>query len=341
MCKSDVYYAPYRGSHFCLYKGELKMAKQQGTQEAVVVHTSFKSMAADGEIKKTDLYKASPSDMVEDPGFNLRDYEDPEVKAQIEMFAQMYQRGEYVPPLICRLMDGKVVPVEGHCRRRGALLAIERGADIPFLEFIPFRGNEFERLKLMLRSDGSLKFKPLEVAIGYKRMRNQGQDNKAIAEAMQKTPSHVEQMLLLADAEADVHKLVKDGVVAATAAIEAIRKHGTKAGEILAGMLEGKGKVSRGAVKGWAPPPKVVRTVVDGLDSVFSSLAKTARRELAELEKMPAEQIKGRTVAVDAAALLDLVRAHATVEDARRAAAERQRASKEAASQAGLDDVDE
>ena len=96
------------------------MAKQQATQEAVV-HTSFKAMAADGLVKKTDLFKASPQDMVEDPNFNLRDYSDPEVQAQIEMFAKMYEQGEYVPPLICRVMDGKVTPVEGHCRRRGAL----------------------------------------------------------------------------------------------------------------------------------------------------------------------------------------------------------------------------
>jgi ParB family transcriptional regulator, chromosome partitioning protein len=316
------------------------MAKQQATQEAVV-HTSFKAMAADGLVKKTDLFKASPQDMVEDPNFNLRDYNDPEVQAQIEMFAKMYEKGEYVPPLICRVMDGKVTPVEGHCRRRGALLAIARGADIPFLEFYPFRGNEMERLKLMLRSGEGLKFKPLEVAMGYARMRNQGHDNKTIADSMQKTPSHVEQMLLLADAEADVHKLVKEGLVAATAAIEAVRKHGAKAGEVLSAMLDGQGKVSRGAVKGWAPPPKVVRTVVDGLDSVVSTLAKTSRRELAELEKLPADQIKGRTVAVDAAALLDLMRAHASVEEARRAADERKRAAQEAASQGSLDEVAE
>ncbi len=104
--------------------------------------TSLKAMAADpsdSQVKKTDLWKVDPRRLTEIDGFNLRDYDDPDVIAQIEAFADAYANGRYVPPLIVWVDDqGNISPVEGHLRRRGAMLCIERGHDLPFVECVNF-----------------------------------------------------------------------------------------------------------------------------------------------------------------------------------------------------------
>ena len=86
---------------------------------------SLKSLAEDKSVEgvnKTTYFKVDPRLLREEEGFNLRDYSDPEVIAHIEGFADSYANGRYVPPLVVRTtVDGRIVPVEGHCRRRGAL----------------------------------------------------------------------------------------------------------------------------------------------------------------------------------------------------------------------------
>lgn len=297
--------------------------------------TSLKVLATrpDEAVKKTDLFKVRPSVLVEESGFNLRDYTDPGVIAHIESFADSYTNGRYVPPLLVRVDDNeRVVVVEGHCRRRGALLAIERGADVAYLEAVQFRGNNAERVEVMLRSAEGLKLPPLAVALGYLRLLRMGHTNAMIAEAVGKTPQRVEQMLILATANVDVHDLVRSGQVTADAAIEAARQHREKAGEYLQAMLgaakgQGKTKVTRGVMRGPSLPPKVLTTVIGSVKSVVERLDKDARRRLAEFERMDATQLQGQTITVDAAALLDLVRAQGAIDDV---AAKRESAVREA-----------
>ncbi|MGS0567093.1 DNA translocase FtsK [Xanthomonas oryzae] len=295
-----------------------------GTAQAEGKGLSLKQMAAqvDG-VKKTDLYRIDPRLISEEEGFNLRDYNDPDVVAQIERFADDYANGRYVPPLIVRtLADGRIVPVEGHLRRRGALLAIERGADIPFVDCTSFKGGDAERVQLMLKSAEGLKLKPLEVAFGYLRLHRMGHSNTKIAEDMGRTPARVEQLLLLATAESDVHAMVREGRVTADVAVEAVRAHGENAGPFLQSKLEeaqaqgqGKAKVTRRTIRGPSLPPKVLSTVIGSVKSVVERLDSGVRRQLAEFESMQPEQLEGKKVEVDAATLLELVRAQGAIEE--------------------------
>ncbi|WP_431050043.1 DNA translocase FtsK [Xanthomonas oryzae] len=293
-----------------------------GTAQAEGKGLSLKQMAAqvDG-VKKTDLYRIDPRLISEEEGFNLRDYNDPDVVAQIERFADDYANGRYVPPLIVRtLADGRIVPVEGHLRRRGALLAIERGADIPFVDCTSFKGGDAERVQLMLKSAEGLKLKPLEVAFGYLRLHRMGHSNTKIAEDMGRTPARVEQLLLLATAESDVHAMVREGRVTADVAVEAVRAHGEHAGPFLQSKLEeaqgqGKAKVTRGTIRGPSLPPKVLGTVIGSVKSVVERLDSGVRRQLAEFESLQPEQLEGKKVEVDAATLLELVRAQGAIEE--------------------------
>ncbi|OAD16492.1 hypothetical protein [Achromobacter insolitus] len=306
---------------------------------------SLKSMAADPDmpgVKKNDLFRVNPRLVEEEEGFNLRDYDDPEVIAHIEGFAQSYMAGNFVPPWIVRTdSEGRILVVEGHCRRLGALLAIERGAELPFVDTVPFRGNDADRVHMMLKSNDGLKFRPLKVAEGYLRLSRMGHSNVDIARKQIVTPSRVEQMLLLATADSDVHQLVRDGVVTADVAIEAVRKYREKAGAFLRGEYEkaksqGKSKVTRSTMRGPTLPPKVVGSVVTALRGAVESFDTATRRRLAAMEKKKPDELKGERIEVDALTLLNLVRASAEIKDAEEKIAAKQRDSAQAAAQQEL-----
>ena len=183
--------------------------------------TSFKALAANSaetNVKKTDLYRIPPDKLQEEEGFNARDYDDPEVIAQIESFADAYSNGRYVPPLIVRIDSGTggIFVVEGHLRRKGANLAIERGAPIQHLDCTPFRGNDTDRVTVMLTSAQGLPLKPLGVAESYLRLTRMGLSVADISKRLCRTVTHVENMLTLATSNSDVHTMVRKGEVAAT-----------------------------------------------------------------------------------------------------------------------------
>lgn len=303
--------------------------------------TSLKAMAADpsdSQVKKTDLWKVDPRRLIEIEGFNLRDYDDPDVIAQIEAFADAYEHGRYVPPLIVWVDDqGNISPVEGHLRRRGALLCIARGHELPFVECLNFKGNDAERIEVMLRSADGLQLKPLNTAMGYLRLHRKGYSNAEIAAKVRRTVARVEQLLLLANANSDVHALVKEGRVKADGAIEAVRVHGENAGEYLLSLLESGGKATRQAVRGAGIPPKVAGSVTGAFGEIFSKRSRVLEG-LARWEKggMP----KGQKIEVDAEALFALKEAHdaLTSMKEKRASREAERTAK--ASQQNLDGLD-
>lgn len=305
---------------------------------------SLKTMAADTAldgVKKTDLFKIDPRLLREDPGFNERDYDDPKVEAHIEGFAAAYQEGRYVPPLLVRTDGDSVLVVEGHCRRRGALRAIERGAKGLMLAATEFKGSDADRVSVMLRSADGLPLQVLGQAKGYLRLVRMGLSNAEVAKEVGRTPARVEQLLILATANMDVQQLVKSEQVSADAAIEAVRMYRERAGEHLQALLgkakqEGKVKVTKGALRPKALPPKVVTRVVSSVDALIAGFDRSTRRQLAEFEKMNPEQLQGRKVEVEASALLALLEAGHEVADARKKRASAEADAAAAAAQTDL-----
>lgn len=232
---------------------------------------NLKDMAADKEmpeVKKNDLYKIDPTVIKEEQGFNLRDYEQPEVKQHIENLTETILNGGYIPPIVVRTDGtGNILLVDGHCRTRAALQAIERGATGLMLSAVNFKGSDADRVELMLRSGEGLKFTPLEVAKGYLRLQRMGLSTADIAKRVGKTANHINQYLHLATANVDVQQMVERGEVAANVAIETVQKHGENAGKVLEQAKEkaakqGKTKVTASVVKEWLPPRKNLVSLV-------------------------------------------------------------------------------
>jgi ParB-like chromosome segregation protein Spo0J len=233
------------------------------------------------------FFNVPPASLLEEPGFNIRSsYDDPDVKAHIEGLADAYAAGRYVPPITVRVGDDDgVYLLDGHCRRLGALLAIERGHHIPFIQCLALKANDVERVEVMLRSGEGLKYKPLEIAEGYHRLVRMGLTPAEIAKKVGKSVSHVDGMLLLACANSDVHRLVREGKIAATVAIEAVRAHGEKAGSLIeasVGKAEARGKprVTAGVLKQRPISAKLAGRVFGTLARASSILPPDARQRI-------------------------------------------------------------
>ena len=291
---------------------------------------SFKAQAANSAetgVKKTDLYRIPPQKLQEEPGFNERDYADPEVEDQIKGFEEAYFNGVYVPPLIVRIdqTTGAIFIVDGHQRLRGAMRAIDRGAPIEHLDCLPFRGGNDERILLMLNSAQGLKLKPLGVANSYLRLTRMGKTVSEIARHINRTTTHVEAMLTLATANMDVRELVRSGAVSATMAIDAVREHGESAGKLLETELQkvkahGKQVLKPAAIRQWAPTRKVAGRMYDSLGRAYGAVM--SKREikdmLIEIEKHGQDAIANKTVSVDAGVMLEIIRLFQEVEEVKK-----------------------
>jgi len=230
---------------------------------------SFKQMIRDGEVKRADAMKVRIEDIHEEPGFNLR-IDGPELRESIDALAAYIADGGIVPPLEVRPREkGGVFVVDGHRRRRAYLKIADRIRDANgelWVSVVAFTGNDAERVARVITSAEGRSLSLLEVAEGYRRLTAFGWTPEQIARKVGKTRQHVEQALILANANSDVHRLVASGKVSATTAIEAVRKHGEKAGDVLAGAVNkaekaGKRKATSGAVHGRALPRSVVTAV--------------------------------------------------------------------------------
>lgn len=295
---------------------------------------SFKTMIKDKTIKRADAMKARYRDIRIKAGFNLRDL-DEEYEAGIEELTAYVLAGGTLPALeVVALPDGSGVEiVDGHRRWDAIGRAIARGAPIEWVPVVGFSGNDVDRQARIYTSNKNAQLRPMEAARGFKRFRGMGLSSDEIAAIVHCSRTHVENYLVLADAEPEVQELVRAGKVAADVAIEAVRKLGAKAGDFLVGKVDqakasGKAKVTASTVHGRALPKKVVSPLVSRVDAFIGGLSDSQRAALMDRQE---GRSAPETIAVETGLLLDLLNAHGAVQAARARQAERDRKRTEAA----------
>lgn len=311
---------------------------------AITPPASFKSMILAGTLKRADAMKARYRDIHVKPDFNLRD-RDSFYEAAVEELTAYIMSGGQLPALeVAPLPDGSGVElIDGHRRHDGYGRAIARGFPIEWVPIVAFQGNEIDRQARIFTSNKNAPLRPLEAARGFKRFRGAGLDSAEIAAIVHCSRTHVENYLVLADAERDVQELVRACTVSADVAIEAVRKLGAKAGEFLAGKVDqakaaGKSKVTPSAIHGRALPRKVVSPLISGVDAFIQRLDANQRATLLDIKE---GRVADETITIPAAALVDLFQAHSAVEAIRAKQAEKERRAAEAAAAAGQASIPE
>lgn len=202
----------------------------------------------------SDLWKVDPGKLRTLEGFNAR-VKNEAYTARVRWIADSIKANGYYPdkPLtgFVALEDGEEViyVTGGHRRHEGVFLAISEGADVPTVPVvIKPRGTSMEDLTvdLVVGNEGD----PLttyEQAVVCKRLAGFGWDSKEIARRLgYSTAQYVDGLLSLASAPLAVRRMVIEAVISATTAIDAIKKHGDKAADVLlAAMVKsGTGRVT-------------------------------------------------------------------------------------------------
>ena len=275
---------------------------------------SFKQMIKDGTAKRADSMKFDIVDIHEEPGFNLR-REGEDLEASIDALAAHILDGGMVPPLEVRpRVGGGVFVVDGHRRRRAYLKVADQLRDADGKLWIPvvqFTGNDADRVARIITSAEGRALSQLEVADGYKRLTAYGWAPDQIAKKVGKTRQHVDQLLILANANSDVQQLVQAGTVSATTAIDTVRKHGEEAGAVLGAEVAkagaaGKRKVTAATIKGKPLPRKLTDDAFTALEQLHKALPFEAHETLAtvNLSESP-------TITIPAGVLVELLDIHA------------------------------
>jgi hypothetical protein len=309
---------------------------------------SFKSLRNAGIISRSDLLSADWA--VIRPNPKNRRIPTTDLLQSIEELAEYILAGGTIPPLEVAIADdGELQIVDGHRRHAALGIAIrkmeaegdeKRAAGFRKVYFLPSSGNRIQQISRTITSQEGRKLHPLEIALVYMDLADEGLTPEEIGriQTPPKTRPHVEQHLLLARAEPDVHDLVISGAVPATLAIETIRQHGKDAGAFLRTKLQATGKrsLTESDVKGKALPRAVTDRLVGSVEAFAAALPQQARRILAEAEagQTPANA----TVTIPASALLELVQVHLEVEETRKKQEERARAKIARESQADIED---
>lgn len=248
-----------------------------------------------------DLWQVAPGQLRVLEGFNAR-VKNEAYTARVRWIADSikangYYKDKPLSGFVAREDGVDVIYVTGGHRRHEAVhLAISEGVDVPHVPVvIKPKGTGMEDLTvdLIVGNEGE----PLttyEQAVVCKRLAAFGWDSKEIARRVgYSTAQYVDGLLALAGAPLPIRKMVMESVISATTAIEAIKKHGDKATDVLlaAVVKAGGGRVTakampgaefKKAMKKQAEPMYTALTKVHA-DPGFAGLSEEVRGILAEL----------------------------------------------------------
>ncbi|EPN2806549.1 chromosome partitioning protein ParB [Serratia marcescens] len=228
-----------------------------------------------------------------------------------EKLYQFMLAGGKVPPLeVIPRDDGGVWIIEGHRRNDNFhRLLNEAGRPVDWIRIDPFEGNNIERIARVRTSNNQLPITDYEEALLVRDLQNLNLTADKIAEVLHIPRYKVDNALVLLSANYDVHQLVEEGTVDIPLAVERVKKHGEKAGELL------KDDVAKAQKKG---KPKATKST-----AIPQFSATKSRNVLKVLAQAEVREIDGQTAYVlpagtqlDVLAILDEYRAANTQEKA-------------------------
>lgn len=242
-------------------------------------------------VRTVKQYSVDPRKIEVEAGFNRPLNED-----HIQSLMETMKAGGDVGLIVVRVDDGKIILVDGEHRVTAAKRLLESGQlpeppDGYRMNAEQFRGSDADRIAHLITSSQGLPLTPLQRGIQYRKLIAFGWTVKNIAEKVGRTVPHVSEVILLAESDSDVQKMVADNEVAAHTAIKAVRKHGSGAGAVLSegvhsARLDGKKKATAKHVEGGTAKnlPQAIRMEMEsGGTFTAESLCPRYAKEIAYL----------------------------------------------------------
>ncbi|KVT76153.1 chromosome partitioning protein ParB [Burkholderia territorii] len=205
---------------------------QQLDLTAPIPTGNIKAAAAAAGATSADLWMVPYEQLRYDPADNIRPV-DPEWVAHLTalILANGFDKGS---PLHCyaRKVDGKdlLFVYKGQHRYLAAGKAIEAGAKLERIPVVVRDAKTVNRAEMVIDgivSNESKRSSPLDLAAAIAELRDiHGMSIATICKRLNITDQTVRDVALLEHAPAELHRMVRDGTVAGTLAIEQIREHG-------------------------------------------------------------------------------------------------------------------
>ncbi|MGP2977723.1 chromosome partitioning protein ParB [Serratia nevei] len=189
-------------------------------------------------------------------GFNRRVDNERYREANEKLYQYMLKGGKIPNLEVVPRDEGGVWVVEGHrrtltCHR----LRDEASKPVEWIKIEPFEGNDVDRIARIRTSNEQLPLTDYEEALLVRDLQNLNLHADKIAEVLHIPRYKVDNALVLLSANYDVHQLVEEGEVDIPLAVQRIKKHGEKAGQVLQNDAEkAKKKGKTKATKSTAIP---------------------------------------------------------------------------------------
>jgi ParB/RepB/Spo0J family partition protein len=206
-------------------------------------------------------------------GFNPRDFSNPENVESVRELANSIKAAGLKTPLIVRFKDNDLWLVDGERRLRAIMLLVKEGVEFKTVKATLEDKNVSEDQRLASVFEYNNQSKPLtqlEVGELFARLKGYGWTDEQIAERRGITPTHVGNIMMLHAAPPAVKKVVNDGKISSTLALELIRDHGDKASAVIKETIanaeqSGKDHATKKHVTAEAPAKKKRNGKVDPL----------------------------------------------------------------------------
>ena len=179
-------------------------------------------------VGRSDEFQVNPFDIVVKEGFNVRNFASPELIDHIDTLARSIAANGVKRALKVRSESGKFILVDGECRMRAVIVAIENyGAEV---DSVPVKltdrsENDADATLGLIVENSGLALDPLAVSEVLKRLRAYGWSDDRIAERTGMSKAKVVYSLALGGLPESVKNMVTKGVIAPTLALEIARRN--------------------------------------------------------------------------------------------------------------------
>jgi len=170
-----------------------------------------------------------PNIIQESNGFNIRDMDSDSTQQHIRKMADVIKENgnEMFPPIRIFQEGEQLFVMEGWCRRRAHILAMEEGAPIKgILCLSPTKKKPEEIILNILSSNDGLPLTAIEKAKAVKKLQSFLWTPADIAKKTGWSISTVNNLVLLSDVPNEIAEMIKTGQISATLAINTMRERG-------------------------------------------------------------------------------------------------------------------